>query len=98
MESVVFSIDNTPFEEFLFPRPVRTASEEMALDASSDEEESGDETIHDEVESVMSRYSRRLPAPGQMEEEESAAYQYILDVEVINPIVQKNENFVTYTV
>ena len=101
---VVFSIDDTPFEDFLFPRPVRSLDDERALDGSSDEEGDGDE-------SVFLPYTTDPTADGygydqEYEEEEgqgqglgaNSERQYIFDIKIVNPIIQKNDNYVKYTV
>lgn len=90
-QDVVFSIDETRFEEFMFPRPIRTKEEVEALDASSDE---GGDLDNDEDASILSK----LVSPFSYDDEEDTKCQYNLDIEVINPTTQKNENYVTYTV
>jgi hypothetical protein len=95
LDNVVFSIDDIPFEEFMFPRPVRSPSEEMDLDASDDEE--GYDDDDDEEDSVLSRYTAHHNH-SSLGGEECLEFQYTFDIEVINPTVQKGENYVTYTV
>lgn len=89
-DEVVFSIDERPFEDFMFPRPVRTAAGLEELDASSDEEGN----LEDDNESVLSKFSTHP----MFENEDNGKMKYELDIEVINPTVHKSENYVTYTV
>lgn len=92
--TAIFSIDNVPFEEFMFPRPVRSASDWEVLEVSSDEE---DEDIAGCDGDVLPARSS-VPSVLEVVEDDSDNYQYLLDIEVINPTVQKRENYVTYTV
>ena len=89
-QNVVFSIDDTPFEEFMFPRPIRSPSEEKELDFSSDD----DNELDNENFLMTSKYS---PHPSTSTTKDNTI-QYLFDIEVVNPTVQKGENFVSYTV